>query len=203
MKVIFPIILVFIILSTAIFAQENKQPQASAKNVAAKLSASNTQEISSIVKWYTIEEALMLNKTKPKKIMIDVYTDWCGWCKKMDKDVFSHPIIGRYLNEYYYPVKFNAESTAPIDFNGQKFINENNGTRSAHQLASALLKGQMSYPSIAYFTEKLEYMGAMPGYKTPDQLEVILNFIAQDKFKTTTLEEFQKSFVGQIKPVVQ
>ena len=203
MKATFPLISIFIILSTAIFAQENKQPQASAKNVAVKQSSENTPEISSTVKWYTIEEALILNKTKPKKIMIDVFTDWCGWCKKMDKDAFSHPVIARYLNEYYYPVKFNAESTAPIDFNGQKFINENTGTRSAHQFASALLKGQMSYPSIAYFTEKLEYMGAMPGYKTPDQLEVILNFIAHDKFKTTTLEEFQKSFTGQIKPAMQ
>jgi thioredoxin-related protein len=203
MKTTFPIILLLIILSNAISAQETKQPQASAKNVAGTQTSANTPEISSIVKWYTIEEALTLNKTKPKKIMIDVFTDWCGWCKKMDKDVFSHPVIARYLNEYYYPVKFNAESTAPIDFNGQKFINENTGTRSAHQFASALLKGQMSYPSIAYFTEKLEYMGAMPGYKTPDQLEIILNFIAQDKFKTTTLEEFQKSFVGQIKPAMQ
>jgi thioredoxin-related protein len=165
----------------------------------APLQVQPTEKIS-VVKWYTIEEALQLCKTKPKKIMIDVYTDWCGWCKKMDRDVFSHPVIARYLNENYYPVKFNAESSAPIDFNGQKFINENTGTRSTHQFAAALLKGQLSYPSIAYFTEKLEYMGAMPGYKSPEQLEMILNFIAQDKFKTTKMEEFEKTFVGKIKP---
>lgn len=203
MKPIFSFITILAILSTDIFAQETKQPQATAKNTAAVKQTTSSNEVLSVVKWYTLEEALTLNKTRPKKIMIHVFTDWCGWCKKMDRDVFTHPVIARYLNEYYYPVKFNAESTAPVDFNGQKFINENSGPRSTHQFAAALLKGQLSYPSIAYFTEKIEYMGAMPGYKTPDQLEVILNFIAQDKFKTTTLEEFQKSFKGQIKPDTQ
>jgi len=203
MKFIYSILIVSAFLSTSILAQETKPAQAPAKNTVAIQSTANNSIVPSVVKWYTIEEAYALNKTKPKKIMIDVFTDWCGWCKKMDRDVFSHPVIARYLNEYYYPVKFNAESSAPIEFNGQKFINENTGVRSTHQFANALLKGQLSYPSIAYFTEKLEYMGAMPGYKTPDQLEVILNFIAQDKFKTTTLEEFQKTFKGQIIPLVQ
>jgi thioredoxin-related protein len=167
--------------------------------IIAVLNSQSQQVAISKLKWYTLREALELQKTQPKKILIDIYTDWCGWCKKMDRDVFSHPVIARYLNENYYSVKFNAESTAPIDFNGQKFINENSGPRSSHQFAIALLKGQMSYPSISYFTEKLEYLGAMPGYKSPEQLEVILNFIGQDKYKTTTLEEFEKTFVGNIK----
>jgi thioredoxin-related protein len=203
MKSTFAIITILVFLSTGIFAQGTKQQQTSTMSAVTSQTTMNTAEIPLVVKWYSIEEAYLLNKTKPKKIMIDVFTDWCGWCKKMDRDVFSNPVIIRYLNENYYPVKFNAESSAPVDFNGQKFINENSGQRSTHQFAVALLKGQLSYPSIAYFTEKLEFMGAMPGYKTPDQLEVILNFIAQDKFKTTTLEEFQKSFAGQIKPSVQ
>ena len=46
--------------------------------------AQDVQE--SKIKWISIEEAEKLNKENPKKIMIDVYTDWCGWCKKMDKD---------------------------------------------------------------------------------------------------------------------
>lgn len=161
------------------------------------------QENKGDVKWYTIQEAERLNKIHPKKIMIDVYTDWCGWCKKMDKATFSHPVISKILNEYYYAVKFDAESTDSVIFNGQKYINENNngnGGRSTHQLAITLLKGQLSYPSIVYFTEKLEFLGPVPGYKTPEQQELILTYIALDKFKTVTYEEFAKTFVGQIKP---
>ncbi len=152
------------------------------------------------VKWYTIDEALKLNKQKPKKILIDVYTDWCGWCKKMDRDVYTHPIIAKYLNENFYTVKFNAETTDTVVFNDRKFINENKGNRSPHQFALALLQGQMSYPSVVYLSEKLEYIFAIPGYKTPDQLEVILNYVAQNKFRPITIEDFQKTFAGQIKP---
>jgi thioredoxin-related protein len=153
-----------------------------------------------LVKWYTLDEALKLNKEKPKKILIDVYTDWCGWCKKMDKDVYTHPVIAKYLNDNFYTVKFNAETTDTVIFGDRKFINENKGPRSTHQFAMALLQGQMSYPSVVYLTEKLEYIFAIPGYKTPDQLEVILNYVAQNKFKPISIEEYQKTFVGQIKP---
>jgi len=152
------------------------------------------------VKWYTLEEAEKLNKVKPKKFLIDVYTDWCGWCKKMDKETFSHPVVAAYLNENFYPVKFNAESNDTIVFNGGKYINLNKNGRSTHPLAESLLGWRMSYPSIVYLSENLEYLGPMPGYKTADQMEVILNFIAQDKFKTITMEDFQKIFVGKVKP---
>jgi thiol:disulfide interchange protein len=51
------------------------------------------------IKWYTIEEVQKLNQENPKKIFIDVYTDWCGWCKKMDATTFQDPKIIKLLNE--------------------------------------------------------------------------------------------------------
>lgn len=151
------------------------------------------------VKWYSIEEAEKHNRVKPKKFIIDVYTDWCGWCKKMDNGTFTHPVIVKLLNDYFYAVKFNAETNDTVVFNGNKYISLNTGYRSTHPLAISLLGWRMSYPSFVYFTEKLEYLGPIPGYKTPEQMEVILTFIGQDKFRTTTLEEFEKTFKSQIK----
>jgi thioredoxin-related protein len=151
-----------------------------------------------IVHWYSLEEAEKLNKAAPKKIIIDVYTDWCGWCKKMDQSTFTHPVITRLLNQYFYAVKFNAETTDTIQFNGGKYINLVKGQRSTHPLALSLLNWHPSYPSLVYLTERLEYLGAIPGYKTPEQLEVILNYIAQDKYKSTSLEDFQKTFESKI-----
>jgi len=150
------------------------------------------------VKWYTIEEAIELNEDVPKKIMIDVYTDWCGWCKKMDKSTFGHPVIAEYLNENFYPVKFNAESNKPVNFGGQTFVNENTGPRSTHQFAIALLQGKLSYPSIAYLNENLELLAAIPGYQTPEKIEPLLNYISAEKYKSITLEEYQKNFESQI-----
>jgi thioredoxin-related protein len=151
------------------------------------------------VKWYTIQQALELQKKEPRKILIDVYTDWCGWCKKMDNETFSHPVVAEYLNKHYYPVKFNAESYDSIVFQGHTFINENKGARSTHQFAIALLRGQLSYPSVAYLTENLQLIAAVPGFFTADNLEPLLNFIVEDKFKSISLDDYKKTFTSQIK----
>lgn len=149
------------------------------------------------VKWYTFEEAVRLNSQAPKKIFIDVYTDWCSWCKVMDQKTFSHPDIAAYLNEYYYPVKFNAESSEPISFSGKVF-NKGEGRRSPHELAAALLQGKMSYPSVAYLDENNQLLTSVPGYVTPVQIEPILVFFGEDHYKTESWEDFQKKYIGKI-----
>jgi thioredoxin-related protein len=150
------------------------------------------------IKWYTIQEAEALAKKDPRKIMIDVYTDWCGWCKKMDAETFSHPVIAEYVNNHYYAVKLNAESTQDITFKGNtyKFVAQNG--RGYHELAAGLLNGRLSYPSIAYLNEKLELLGAVAGYKKPSDMETLLNYIAEDKFQTQSLSEYQQTFKSKI-----
>jgi thioredoxin-related protein len=150
------------------------------------------------VKWYTIEEAEKLNKQEPRKIMIDVYTDWCGWCKKMDKETFNHPVIADYINRYYYPVKLNAESKEDITFNGNTYKYVAQGARGYHELAAGLLNGRMSFPSVAYMNEKMELLGAVPGFYTPDRIEPLLNYIAEDKYISQSLEEYQKTFRSRL-----
>lgn len=156
------------------------------------------QEKTVKVKWYTFEEAVELSKKNPKKLFIDVYTDWCGWCKKMDKGTFTHPVIARYLNENYYAVKLDAESTEPIEFAGTTFVNKGKESSNTHQLAIALLQGKMSYPSIAYMNEDLQLLTAVPGYHTPDGLEPILSYFAKDSYKSMGWSDFQASFVSKI-----
>ena len=146
------------------------------------------------VKWYSFEEAVELNKNEQRKIFIDVYTDWCGWCKKMDATTFSNPTIAEILNKEYYAVKFNAEQKDSITFQGHTFKFIPSGGRGYHELAAALLRNKLSYPSLAYLNEQNELITPWPGYKTPVELEVILKFIADDAFLSQTLEEFQKSY---------
>ena len=68
------------------------------------------------IQWMSIEKAYELTQSEenPKKIFIDVYTDWCGWCKRMDKATFQKPEVAAYMNEHYYNVKFNAEQKEDI-----------------------------------------------------------------------------------------
>lgn len=152
-----------------------------------------------IVKWYTFEEAVELNKTNQRKIFIDVYTDWCGWCKKMEATTFTHPAIAKILNEEYYAVRFDAETNDTIDFAGRQFINEGGRSRSPHQLAVALLQGKMSYPSVAYLNEENQLLTAVSGYYTADNLEPILMFFAKDAFKSQSFEEYQRNFKSEAK----
>src|SRR5687767_14240687 len=75
----------------------------------------------SLVKWMGIEEALEKTKTQPKPIILDFYTDWCGWCKKMMQTTYANPGLAQYINTNFYAVKFNAESKDTIEYLGQKY----------------------------------------------------------------------------------
>ncbi|HZK08644.1 MAG TPA: DUF255 domain-containing protein [Bacteroidales bacterium] len=149
------------------------------------------------IKWYTMEEAIALNKKEQKKFFVDLYTDWCGWCKKMDSNTFSDPVIAKYMNENFWPVKFDAEGSDPVTVNGQTFVNPNpDKKRSAHQLAIALLNGKMSYPSFAFLDQETRLITILPGYNTPEKIEPVLHFIVEEAYKNESFQDFQVSFKG-------
>ncbi len=152
------------------------------------------------VKWYTIQEAEKLMKESPRPLFIDTFTDWCGWCKRMDQDTFSNSVIAEILNSKFYPVKFNAEGKKAVTFMGQTFINDGKAGR-AHQLALALLNGHLSYPTVVFLTLENDKLGVspVPGYRPPKEMEPLLSFFADKAYKTTSWEEYQKSFVGKVK----
>lgn len=145
------------------------------------------------VKWLTFEDAVEQSKTDPKPIFIDVYTDWCGWCKKMDAATFNDPKVAKVLQNEFYPVKFNAEQQESILFNDYTFKFISNGRRGYNELAVALLDGKLSYPSVVFLNEKMERITILPGYKGPDDFYPIVKFIGSGLYKTQTFEEFRNS----------
>ena len=91
------------------------------------------------VNWMTMDQALTAQKSNPKNIIVDVYTTWCGPCKLLDKNTFGNPEVSAFINENYYPVKFNAEGKELVNYNGNQFENpqydpNRTGRNARHQV---------------------------------------------------------------------
>ncbi len=154
------------------------------------------------VKWLTFEEAIELSSKTPKPILMDLYTDWCGWCKRMDKTTYSNGVIAAYINKNFYPVKFDGEEKKDITFKGKVFTYKNPADgrrgRGYHELAAAILKGNLSYPSTAFFDDKQQLIQVVPGYQTEKQFEKIIAFFNDDNYKKTPWKDFEKKFKSSI-----
>ena len=146
------------------------------------------------VKWVSFETALELNKATPKPILVDLYTDWCGWCKKMDATTYKNETIVKYINDNYYAVKMDGEGKKDITFKGKTFKFVQNGKSKYHELAAAILKGKMSYPSTAFFNVNQELIQSVPGYLTEQKFEKILAYFKDDNYKDTPWPDFEKNF---------
>ncbi|MDO6761615.1 thioredoxin fold domain-containing protein [Tamlana sp. 2_MG-2023] len=159
------------------------------------------------VNWISLSEALELQKKTPKKIMMDVYTNWCGPCKMLDKNTFQNSDVAAYVNENYYAVKFNAEGNAKVDYKGKTFSNPKYDPKlasrrnSAHELTRYL---QVSaYPTVVFFDEKSDVIAPIRGYQTPEQLELYLKMFYKDDHKNITTQEqfaeYYKTFKSEFK----
>ncbi|GAB3815618.1 hypothetical protein GCM10028895_09970 [Pontibacter rugosus] len=142
------------------------------------------------VKWLTIEQAAERMKKEPRKVFIDVYTDWCGWCKKMDKDTFSDPKVAALINKHFYAVKLDAEGKTPITLDGHTYTFK--PAYKSHELAVALLQGQMSYPTTVYLDEKMNMITPVPGYMNAKSFSQVLRYIGEEHHKNMTWQEFEK-----------
>jgi thioredoxin-related protein len=172
--------IVVLFMLTSCDAQPLKEP--AAKKVNASGNAIN---------WMSFEEAVKKSDANPKKIFIDVYTDWCGWCKKMDASTFMEDTVINYLNKNYYAVKLNAETKDTIRFRGKefKFMPE----YKSNELAISLLGGKMGYPSYVLLDEKYTMLTApVQSYLNKEDLMPILVYYGDEFNKTKTWEEYQE-----------
>ena len=146
------------------------------------------------IEWLSWEEAIARNEQRPRKIMVDIYTDWCGWCKRMDKTVFTDPVVSKYIANNFYAVKLNAEQRENIVYSGHTFrFKADAGRRGSHELAITLLEGRMSYPSIVYLDEEENRITISPGFKPADKFIDELSFIQGTHYRTKTYQEYLKS----------
>lgn len=175
-----------ILISSIIVAQHSNAPAAPVANPA--------QVEEGLVKWLTFKEAQEKNKTAPKPFLIDVYTDWCGWCKYMMKTTYSSPALAQYVNTNFYPVKFNAEGKDTIEYNGQTYKPTSEAPRTPHELALKFLGNRLTYPSTIFVGNNFEFNLLTQGYLEEKKIQPILVFMVENAFKNCQYEDFEERF---------
>lgn len=182
MKQILVLAMALLVMSPAAIAGGGKK----------KAKAAASQGSNDEIRWLTMDEVQTAMKKEPRKVFVDVYTDWCGWCKVMDKKTFSNKNVARYINEKFYAVKFNAEQKDSVRFMGKMygFVSD----YRANQLAVELLRGQLSYPTSVILEENFQNPQPVPGYLDVPTIQTILTYLGENKYKSTPFAEYQKEF---------
>ncbi len=151
------------------------------------------------IQWLSFEKAEELHQQEKRPWLIDVYTNWCGWCKRLDATTFKDQNIVNYLNTHFYPVKFNAETRDTITFRDKTYVNTSTGRRATHQLARHLLDGRLSYPSIVYFDREFNKSVA-GGYMKARDMQPLLIYFAESLNGVVPFEDFKKYFMQTFRP---
>lgn len=166
----------------------------------AQEAASDANQEKAEIEWLTWTEAAEKMEAEPRKLMVDVYTDWCGWCKRMDATTMKNPHIVQTVNEHYYAIKLDGEHKSDIEFKGKVYKFVAQGRRGYHELPATIMNGKMSYPTLVFLDENFQIIQPLPGYQRPQQLDPILNYFAGDFYKSVKWEKFQSEYKSPLNP---
>jgi thioredoxin-related protein len=145
------------------------------------------------IQWMTLADATKKMQQQPKKIFIDFYTSWCGWCKRMDATTFEDPAVVAYMNKNFYAIKFNAETHDSVRYKDKTY-----GFKpdyKSNEFAAQMLNGQMSYPTSVYMDESMAEIAPVAGYLTGEQLLPVLKYFAENIYKTKKWEDYMNENV--------
>ncbi len=152
------------------------------------------------VDWVSVTDLEAKMKEEPRPVMVDLYTDWCGWCKKMDKATFQHPKIAEYMNKNFYAVKFDAETKDNLKFKGADYKFVPAGRKGYNELAHKWgnRNGRMGYPTIAFLDKNLDRIEAISGFKQAADFDALLKFFGEDHYKDQKFNEFAANYTSEI-----
>ena len=154
----------------------------------AKINPSEKERIN----WITLDEVNLKLKTENRPVLIDLFTDWCYWCKVMDKKTYSDPKVIAYINQHFYAVKVDAETKKKLLWN-EKNYNYDAGNK-INEFALYVTQGQLGFPTTVIFPDVKKEPASVPGYMNPKEIEAILKYFGEGKYKLENFETFSANF---------
>lgn len=143
------------------------------------------------INWISIADLNEVYAKNPKPILVDLYTDWCGWCKVMDHNTYGNAKVAAYINEHYYAVKYNAESSDSLTFNNKIF--KYNEEYRSNELALYLTFGRLEFPTTVFLSTINARPAPLSGYLKPKEMEAPLKFFGEGAHTKQTFVAFEKT----------
>ena len=126
------------------------------------------------IEWLDFETAIDRNKVEKKFIFIDMYTEWCTWCKKMDGSTFKDPSVINYIDQNFYAVKLNPETATAIAYKEVLYEQKLYNGKKMNELAVNLMDSKLSFPSFVILNKREVKRGVIAGYQNSNQLLLAL-----------------------------
>lgn len=139
------------------------------------------------VRWRSFTEGYAEAQATGKPMLVDVYTDWCGWCKRMDREVYARAEVQRAVESWFVPIKLNAEASDATTFEGRGFTST---TLSRHF-------GVSGYPTTVFLRSTGATITRMPGYVPAERFALVLRYIGEDHIgRGVKWPEFERMVTG-------
>lgn len=142
------------------------------------------------VNWISFEQLQQMYDSAPRPIIVDLYTDWCGWCKVMDKNTYGNSKVAKFINEHYYAVKYNAESKENVVFNGKTY--SYNPEYKTNDVAIYLSSGQLEYPNTIFLSGLNSTPAPLAGYMKPKEFEAPVKYFSKAANQNMTFVAFNQ-----------
>lgn len=154
----------------------------------AKVSPTEKEKIN----WLSIDEVNFKLKNQSKPVLIDLYTNWCYWCKVMDKKTYNNSKVVSYINEHFYAVKLNAETKDVVNWNGESY--QYNVENKLNDFTLYVTQNQPSFPTTVIFPEVTKMPASIPGLIVPKEMETILKYFGEGNYKIQDFRSFSENF---------